>query len=103
MALHITPITYINVYIYREERKEIIREKYMEKAFVQQYCSNAKEFYAEMENAIDSHSIEDLLQCQAECHHLGIDITDPLPSSVSVHFILHKMYIYLFLITFSGI
>jgi len=64
-----------------EERKEIIRAKYMEKAYIQPYCSSSKELFVELENAIDSHSIEDLLQCFTECQHLGLDITDPLPTS----------------------
>jgi len=64
-----------------EERKEIIRSKYVDKAFIQPYCSGARELYTELENAIDNHSIEDLLQCSAECPLLSCDLTDPLPTS----------------------
>eukprot|EP00090_Calanus_glacialis_P033504 TRINITY_DN5567_c0_g1_i2.p1 TRINITY_DN5567_c0_g1~~TRINITY_DN5567_c0_g1_i2.p1 ORF type:complete len:1002 (-),score=143.51 TRINITY_DN5567_c0_g1_i2:841-3846(-) len=64
-----------------EERKEIIRAKYIDKAFIQPYCSSARELYAELENAIDSHSIDDLLQCMGECQQLGCDLTDALPTS----------------------
>ena len=45
-----------------EERKEYIRAKYIDRAFVQSYCSNAQELYVELENAVDTHSLEDLLQ-----------------------------------------
>ena len=64
-----------------EERKEVIRMKYMEKAFIQPYCTTATELYSELESAIANHSIDDLLQCIGECAHLEVDITDPLPSS----------------------
>lgn len=64
-----------------EERKEVIRMKYMDKAFIQSYCTTPAELYSELESAIANHSIEDLLQCIGECAHLEVDITDPLPSS----------------------
>ena len=66
-----------------EERKEVIRMKYIDKAFIQPYCTTPAELYSELESAIANHSIEDLLQCVGECAHLEVDITDPLPSSVS--------------------
>ena len=66
-----------------EERKEYIRAKYIDRAFIQPYCSNARELVAELEAAIDNHSVEDLLQASAECQILGCDLTDPLPNSVS--------------------
>ena len=62
----------------------MIRAKYIDKAFIQPYCSSARELYSELENAIDSHSIEDLLQCMGECQQLGCDLTDALPTSVSI-------------------
>merc|ERR1719342_535066 len=55
--------------------------KYMDKAFIQPYCTTPAELYSELESAIANHSIEDLLQCIGECAHLDVDITDPLPSS----------------------
>merc|ERR1719323_390128 len=64
-----------------EERKEYIRAKYIDKAFIQPYCSNPRELYTELENAVDNHSLEDLLQVSAECQSLGCDLTDPLPNS----------------------
>jgi len=64
-----------------EERKEYIRAKYIDRAFIQPYCSNARELVAELEAAIDNHSVEDLLQASAECQILGCDLTDPLPNS----------------------
>ena len=66
-----------------EERKEYIRAKYIDKAFIQPYCSSPRELYTELENAVDNHSLEDLLQVSAECQSLGCDLTDPLPNSVS--------------------
>merc|ERR1719150_2501857 len=64
-----------------EERKEIIRAKYIDRAFIQPYCSSARELVTELEAAIDSHSLEDLLQASAECQILGCDLTEPLPNS----------------------
>ena len=64
-----------------EERKAYIRAKYSDRAYVQSYCSSARELYAELEAAVDNHSLEDLLQASAECHLLGCDLTDPLPNS----------------------
>lgn len=63
------------------ERKNIIRAKYIDKEFIQLNSSNSIELYNEIESAIDSHCLEDLLQCFVECSHIGVDITDPLPSS----------------------
>ena len=71
-----------------EERKEYIRAKYIDRAFIQPYCSSARELVTELEAAIDSHSLEDLLQASAECQILGCDLTDPLPNSVSLFAIL---------------
>ena len=68
---------------FREERKKFIHAKYMDKAFVQPYCSSPQELYAEIEQAIDSHNIYDLLQCLGECSQMSVDLTDPLPNSVS--------------------
>ena len=65
----------------------MIRAKYIDRAFIQPYCSSARELYAELENAIDSHSIEDLLQCMGECQQFGCDLTDPLPTSVSIFYV----------------
>lgn len=64
-----------------EERKAYIRAKYSDRAYVQSYCSSARELYAELEAAVDNHSLEDLLQASAECHLLGCELTDPLPNS----------------------
>ena len=73
-----------------EERKEYIRAKYIDRAFVQSYCSSAQELYVELENSVDTHSLEDLLQFSSECQLLGCDLTDPLPNSVSVRISLLK-------------
>jgi hypothetical protein len=70
-------------YFYREERKSFIRAKYIDKAFIQPYYSSTRELYSELEQAIDSHNLADLLQCFAEGTHLGVELTDSLPNSVS--------------------
>lgn len=67
----------------REERKSYIKAKYEEKKFVQTYCSNAQEVFSELEQSIASHNLYDLLQVFAEAGIHGVDLTDPLPSSVS--------------------
>ena len=66
-----------------EERKAYIKAKYEEKKFVGTYCENAQEVYCDLEQAIDSHNISDLLQAFGEASYKAADITDPLPSSVS--------------------
>jgi hypothetical protein len=68
---------------FREERKSFIRAKYIDKAFIQPYYSSTRELYSELEQAIDSHNLADLLQCFAEGTHLGVELTDSLPNSVS--------------------
>ncbi len=70
-------------YFCREERKSFIRAKYIDKAFIQPYYSSTRELYSELEQAIDSHNLADLLQCFAEGTHLGVELTDSLPNSVS--------------------
>jgi hypothetical protein len=71
-------------FLCRDERKAYIKAKYEEKKFVQPYCSNAQEIYSELEQSIASHNLYDLLQVFAEASIHGVDLTDPLPSSVSV-------------------
>jgi hypothetical protein len=56
----------------------------MDKAFIEPYCSSSRELYSELEQAIDSHNLLDLLQCFAEGTHLGVELTDSLPNSVSI-------------------
>jgi hypothetical protein len=68
----------------RDERKAYIKAKYEEKKFVQPYCSNAQEIYCELEQSIASHNLYDLLQTYAEAGIHGVDLTDPLPASVSI-------------------
>lgn len=67
-----------------EERKAYIKAKYEEKKFTRPYCNGPQEVYCDLEQAIDSHSMFDLLQAFGEASHHGVDITDPLPSSVSL-------------------
>ena len=55
----------------------------MDRAFIEPYCSSSRELYSELEQAIDSHNLLDLLQCFAEGTQLGVELTDSLPNSVS--------------------
>ncbi len=66
-----------------EERKAFIRAKYEERRFVAPLCVSPREVLADLEQAIDSHNIFDLLQAASEAPAHGVDIADPLPSSVS--------------------
>ncbi|CAB4060108.1 ASAP [Lepeophtheirus salmonis] len=72
-----------------DERKAYIKSKYVDKKFVQPFCSNAGELLNELETAIDSQSIYDLLQVIGEAHLHGVDITDPLTSSEFAETSLH--------------
>ena len=74
---------FINSIHYRDERKSFIRAKYEERRFVEPLCADATEVFADLEAAVDAHNIFDLLQATAEAAFHGVDITDPLPSSVS--------------------
>jgi hypothetical protein len=69
----------------RDERKSYIKAKYEEKKFVETYCSSAQEIYSEIEQSIATHNLYDLLQAFAEAGMHGVDLTDPLPSSVRLH------------------
>ena len=66
-----------------EERKSFIKAKYEERRFVQPLCVSAGEVFSDLEAAVDSHNVFDLLQATAEAALHGVDVTDPLPSSVS--------------------
>ena len=46
-------------------------------------CSSSQEVLLELEAAIEEHSLYDVLRCLCEATHHGVDLTDPLPSSVS--------------------
>ena len=67
----------------RAERKAYIKAKYEDKKFVEPLCSTSQEVLLELEAAIEEHSLYDVLRCLCEATHLGVDLTDPLPSSVS--------------------
>ena len=76
----------INVFLhsYRAERKAYIKAKYEDKKFVEPLCSTSQEVLLELEAAIEEHSLYDVLRCLCEATHHGVDLTDPLPSSVSI-------------------
>ena len=78
-----TPVFYL-LYFCRDERKAFIKAKYEEKLFVQPLCNNPQEVLSDIEQSIYNHSLYDLLQASAEAQAFGVDITDPLPTSVSV-------------------
>lgn len=65
-----------------EERKAFIRAKYEERRFVRPQCSAPEEVFADLEAAVDAHNVFDLLQAASEAAAHGVDLTDPLPTSV---------------------
>ena len=67
----------------RAERKDYIKAKYEDKKFVETFCSNSQEVLLELEAAIEEHNLYDVLRCFCEATHHSVDLTDPLPSSVS--------------------
>ena len=46
------------------------------------FCANSQEVLLELEAAIEEHSLYDVLRCFCEAANHGVDLTDPLPSSV---------------------
>ena len=70
-------------WLYRAERKDYIKAKYEDKKFVETFCSNSQEVLLELEAAIEEHNLYDVLRCFCEATHHSVDLTDPLPSSVS--------------------
>ena len=68
---------------FREERKSFIRAKYLEKSYCTQYCATKLEVYSELEQAIATHNLTDLIQAASEAPGLGAELTDSLPDSVS--------------------
>ena len=46
------------------------------------FCANSQEVLLELEAAIEEHSLYDVLRCFCEATNHGMDLTDPLPSSV---------------------
>ena len=64
-----------------DQRKSYIKAKYEERRFVRPYCHNPQEVFCDIEAAIDSHNIYDLLQGFGDAFKQNVDITDPLPTS----------------------
>ena len=71
---------------HRAERKAYIKAKYEERQFLRPLCNNQHELFSDLEAAIDTHNIYDLLQSVEEAPLHGVDVTDPLPTSVSLPF-----------------
>ena len=67
---------------FRDERKSYIKAKYEEKLYVRGYAADQHEIFADLEAAIGAHSLFDLLQVFGEMSSHGIELTDPLPTSV---------------------
>lgn len=67
--------------IYREERYEYIRAKYVDHKFVRRLCRDEHDLLSELEHAVNNKSLHHLLQVYAE----GVDLTAELPTSVSRH------------------
>ena len=76
-------VLFLTLFYHRVERKAYIKAKYEDKKFVETFCANSQEVLLEIEAAIEEHSLYDVLRCFCEAAHHGVDLTDPLPSSVS--------------------
>ena len=61
-------------------------------------CSSSQEVLLELEAAIEEHSLYDVLRCLCEATHHGVDLTDPLPSSVSSSIVFFGVTLNLFAI-----
>lgn len=66
-------------FFFREERYEFIRSKYVEKKFAIRTCSDEADLINDLEHAVTSKHLFQLLQAFVE----GVDLTSVLPNSVS--------------------
>jgi hypothetical protein len=64
---------------YRDERYEFIRAKYVEKKFSSHSCADERDLLSDLEHAVNNKNLYHLLEVFAE----GVDLSAPLPSSVS--------------------
>ena len=78
----VTHRTLLILSYFRDERKSYIKQKYEEKLYVRGYAADQHEIFADLEAAIGAHSLFDLLQVFGEMSSHGIELTDPLPTSV---------------------
>ena len=76
-----------------EERKAYIQAKYIDRRYVAQCYANRTEVYMALEQAVEGHSLADLLQAFGEAAAHGVDLTDPLPTSDIGETLLHR-YLY---------
>jgi hypothetical protein len=67
----------------REERYEFIRAKYVEKKFASQTCADERDLLSDLEHAVNNKNLYHLLEVFAE----GVDLSAPLPTSVSTVFL----------------
>ena len=73
-----------------EERKAYIQAKYIDRRYVAQCYANRTEVYMALEQAVEGHSLADLLQAFGEAAAHGVDLTDPLPHSDIGETLLHR-------------
>ena len=64
---------------YRDERYEFIRAKYVEKKFASRTCADERDLLSDLEHSVNNKNLYHLLEVFAE----GVDLSSPLPSSVS--------------------
>lgn len=65
--------------VFREERYDFIRAKYVDKKFAMQTCSDEHDLLSDLEHAVNNKNLYHLLQVFAE----GVDLGASLPTSVS--------------------
>lgn len=79
-------LTYIFInsddkFIFREERYEFIRAKYVDKRFVMRTCASEQDLLYELEHALNNQDLNHLLQVFGE----NVDLSSSLPSSVNIY------------------
>lgn len=65
--------------MYREERYEFIRAKYVDKKYVLRTCEDERDLLSDLEHAVNNKDLQHLLQVYGE----KVDLAAPLPTSVS--------------------
>jgi hypothetical protein len=65
--------------MFREERYEFIRAKYVDKKYITRTCVNDQDLLSDLEHAVNNRDLHHLLQVYAE----NVDLSASLPTSVS--------------------
>jgi Arf-GAP/SH3 domain/ANK repeat/PH domain-containing protein len=68
--------------VYREERSEFIRAKYIEKKFAIKTSTDIRDLHSDVEHALNNKDIHQLLQAYVE----GADFSKPFIDSVGISF-----------------